>query len=92
MNRDIDENEYLLKKLHLENKKFVMSEEIKAYCKSMKLDYATAVRYFIARGYITRIFRGIFYVKSLAEKKVWKEQIQPSGTVARELELKNVRN
>ena len=82
----------LLKKLHLENKEFVTSEEMKSYCKSMKLDYATVVRYFIARGYITRIFRGIFYVKSLEEQKLGRSKYNHLELVARGLELKNVKN
>lgn len=30
----------------------------------------TVIRYFIAQGYLTRIFRGIFYVKTLDELKL----------------------
>ncbi len=82
----------LLRKLHIENKEFVTSKEMEAYCKSMKMDYATVVRYFIARGYLIRIFRGIFYVKSIEEQKLGRSKYSYLELVARGLELKNVRN
>jgi predicted transcriptional regulator of viral defense system len=82
----------LLRKLHLENKEFVTSEELEAYCKSMKLDYDTVVRYFISRGYLIRIFRGIFYVKSIEEQKLGRSKYSHLELVAKGLELKNVKN
>ncbi len=82
----------LLKKLRIENKEFVTSKELELYCKSMKLDYTTVIRYFIAQGYLTRIFRGIFYVKSLDELKLGRSKYSHLELVAKGLELKNVRN
>lgn len=82
----------LLKKLRIENKEFVTSTELELYCKSMKLDYTTVIRYFIARGYLTRIFRGIFYVKTLNEIKLGRSKYSYLELVAKGLELKNVRN
>src|SRR5665811_2574424 len=80
----------LLKKLRIENKEFVTSKELELYCKSMKLDYITVIRYFIAQGYLTRIFRGIFYVKSLDEIKLGRSKYSHLELVAKGLELKNV--
>ncbi len=82
----------LLKKLRIENKEFVTSKELEVYCKSMKLDYTSVIRYFIARGYLTRIFRGIFYVKSLDELKLGRSKYSHLELVAKGLELKNIRN
>lgn len=82
----------LLKKLRIENKEFVTSKELKLYCKSMKLDYANVIRYFISQGYLTRIFRGIFYVKTLEELKLGKNKYSHLELVAKGLELKNVKN
>ena len=82
----------LLKKLRIENKEFVTSKELELYCKSMKLDYTTVIRYFMAQGYLTRIFRGIFYVKTLDEMKLGRSKYSHLELVAKGLELKNVRN
>ncbi len=81
----------LLKKLLIENKEFVTSKELELYCKSMKLDYTAVIRYFIAQGYLTRIFRGIFYVKTLEELKLGRSKYSHLELVAKGLELKNVR-
>jgi len=58
----------------------------------MKLDYKTVIRYFIAQGYMTRIFRGIFYVKTFDEMKLGRSKYNHLELVAKGLELKNVRN
>ena len=58
----------------------------------MKLDYTTVIRYFIAQGYMTRIFRGIFYIKTLDEMKLGRSKYSYLELVAKGLELKNVRN
>jgi hypothetical protein len=58
----------------------------------MKLDYTTVIRYFIAQGYMTRIFRGIFYVRSLDEMKLGRSKYSHLELVTKGLELKNVRN
>ena len=82
----------LLKKLRMEEKEFVTSKELKRYCKSMKLSYEMVIRYFASRGHLVRIFRGIFYIKSLDEAKLGKTKYSHLELVARGLELKNVKN
>lgn len=82
----------LLKKLHMENREFVTSAELKAYCRYMNINYDTMIRYFAARGYFVRIFRGIFYVKSLEELKLGRSRYNHFELVAKALELKKVRN
>ena len=82
----------LLKKLRIENKEFVTSKELELYCKSMKLNYTTVIRYFMAQGYLTRIFRGIFYVKSLDEMKLGRSKYSHLELVAKGMELKGVKN
>jgi predicted transcriptional regulator of viral defense system len=81
----------LLRKLRIENKEFITSSELEAYCKSMKLDYDTVVRYFARRGYLVRIFRGIFYIKSVEEFELGRSRYNHLELVAKGLELKNVR-
>ncbi len=82
----------LLRRLRIENKEFVDAEEVRRHCRSMKIKYDAAVRYFIKRGYITRIFRGIFYVKSLEELKLGSTKYSHLELVAKGMELKKVKN
>lgn len=82
----------LLKKLHLDKKEFITSGLIRGYCKSLKLKYDTTIRYLIARGYLVRIFRGVFYVKSLEETKLGRTKYTHLELVSMGLELKNVKN
>jgi len=82
----------LLRKLRVEKREFVTSKELEVYCKSMKLHYDTVIRYFAARGYLVRIFRGIFYVKSVEEFELGRSRYSHLELVAKGLELKKVRN
>jgi len=83
---------HLLRKLWMDKKEFVTAGELKAYCKSFKLSYPTVVSYFVKRKYFIRIFRGIFYVKSLEEAKLARDKYNHLELVAKGLELKKVRN
>jgi predicted transcriptional regulator of viral defense system len=75
----------------MDEKEFVTAEELKRYCKPMKLNYEMVVRYFGMRGYLVRIFRGVFYVKSLEEAKLGRSRYNHLELVAKGLELKNVK-
>ena len=82
----------LLKKLRMDEKEFVTSAELKHYCKLMGLSYETSIKYFVYRGYLTRIFKGIFYVKPLDEIKMGKSKYSHLELVAKGIELKGVKN
>jgi predicted transcriptional regulator of viral defense system len=82
----------LLRRLRLDNKEFVTSEELRAYCRTMKLDYGIVMRHLIPRGYLVRILKGIFYVKSLEELELARPKYNHLELVAKGLELKKVRN
>ena len=81
----------LLRKLRMENREFVTSEELRAYCKSLKLDYDIAIRHLVPRGYLVRILKGIFHVKSLEELELARAKYTHLELVAKGLELKDVR-
>ncbi|MDG7044653.1 MAG: hypothetical protein JRN19_05440 [Nitrososphaerota archaeon] len=81
----------LMKRLRLEDKRFITSSELKSYCASMKLDYDTTVRYFESRREIIRIFRGVFYVRSLDEVKLGRAGRNHLELVARGLQIKGVK-
>ena len=75
----------------MDRKEFLTAEELKTYCKSMSMDYATVVSYFVKRKYFVRIMRGIFYVKSLEEAKLGRSRYNHLELVAKGMELKKVR-
>jgi len=83
---------HLLRKLWMDKKEFVTAEELKTYCRSMRMDYATVVSYLVKRKYFVRVLRGIFYVKSLEEAKLGRPRYNHLELVARGLELKKVSN
>ncbi|MFO7991816.1 MAG: hypothetical protein R6U61_05935 [Thermoplasmata archaeon] len=80
----------VLKKLHMEDKEFVTSEEIKSYCSTFDINYYNTIRNLLSRGYLLRIFRGIFYVKTLEEVKFGKTKYSHLDLVSRGMELKGV--
>ena len=82
----------LLEKLWMENKEFVTTKDLKEYCKALKLNYDSVIHYLSKRKNLVRIFRGIFYVKSLEEFKLGKSKYNHLELVAKGLELKEVKN
>jgi hypothetical protein len=83
---------YLLRKLWMDEKEFVTAGELRAYCRLFRLDYPAVVDYFVKRRYFIRIFRGVFYVKSLEEAKQVRSKYNHLELVAKGLELKKVSN
>ena len=82
----------LLKKLAIDKKEFTTSEELKRYCKAMSLNYEITIRHLVSRGYLIRIFKGIFYIKTPEETKFNKPKYSYLELVAKGLELKGVKN
>lgn len=82
----------IMKKLWVEKRKFVKSEELESLCKELKKDYKDVVRYLLARKYLIRIFRRIFYVKSIEEIELGKINLSPLDLVANGLKLKGVKD
>jgi len=80
----------LLRKLRIENREFVTSDELRNYCKPLKANYEAVIRYFIKKGYLQRVFKGIFYVPSLEELKLGRKRYNHLELVAKGLELKKV--
>jgi predicted transcriptional regulator of viral defense system len=83
---------HLLRKLWMDKKEFVTADELRVYCRTFRLAYPAVVSYFVKRKYFVRIFRGIFYVKSLEEAKLAHNKYTHLELVAKGLELKNVKN
>ncbi len=60
----------IVDKIRLEKKEFVTSDELEKYCKAFKIDHRAAIHYLTKMRYLVRIFRGIFYVRTLKEFKL----------------------
>ena len=82
----------ILKKLHLEEKEFVTSVEIRKYCNIFDYDYYNTIRNLTSRGYLLRIFKGVFYLKTFDEMKLGKMKYSHLDLVSKGLELKGVKN
>jgi hypothetical protein len=82
----------LLKKLAIDKKEFITSEELKRYCKAMGLSYEITIRHLVSRGHVVRIFKSIFYIKTPEETKFNKTKYNHLELVAKGLELKGVKN
>jgi len=80
----------VVKRLHLTEKKFVTSEEVKKYCEEYGLDYYTTIRNLTSRGYLLRIFKGVFYVRSFEELKVGKLGLSHLELISEGMRLKGV--
>lgn len=82
----------LVEKLWMENKEFVSSKELKDYCKVMRMNPTSVIRYLLKRKHLVRIFSGIFYVKSIEEFKLGKSKYNHLELVSKGLELKGIKN
>ena len=83
----------IVDKMRLEKKEFVTSEELEEYCKAFKIDHKSAIHYLTKMKYLVRIFRGIFYVRTLEEFKLGAtSKYNYLELVAKGLELKGVKN
>ena len=82
----------IVKKLELTDKKFVTRDELRVYCKELHLDYYTAIRYLTSNAYLIRILRGIFYVKSIEERKLKKVEMGYAEAIKESLRIKGIKN
>jgi len=82
----------IVKKLELSDKKFITREEIREDCKKLSLDYYVAIRYLTHYKYLIRILRGIFYIKSIEERKLNKTNINHLEAIKEALKIKGVKN
>jgi len=82
----------IVEKLARGNKKFILAEEIKDYCRKLSLSYLSTIKYLIRNKYLARIFRGIFYVYSIEERKLGKSEMNSFEILKEALKLKGVKN
>jgi len=82
----------LVEKLARRNSKFITRNEIRENCRKLSLDYYTAIRYLTHYKYVARIFRGIFYVYSIEEKKLGKINTPFYDILKEALKIKGIGN
>jgi len=82
----------IVRKLELSDKKFITREELKEDCKKISLDYYVAIRYLTHYKYLVRILRGIFYIKSIEERKLNKIDINHLEAIEDALNIKGIKN
>ncbi len=80
------------KRLIIQDKKIVASDEIKNLAKELGKDGRRSLYYLQEEGYITRILRGIFYIKSIPEREQNTYDKSIYELVALALEKKGVTN
>src|SRR3989344_6053392 len=82
----------IVEKLAWDNKKFITSDEIKDYCRKLSLDYLPTIKYLLRNRYATRIFKGIFYVYSIEERKLGKSEMNFFEIIKEALKIKGIKN
>lgn len=82
----------LVEKLRIAGKKMVTRDELRVYCKLLGISYESAINYLLDNEYVVRVFRGIFYVKSIEERKFGKEDMTFYEILKEALKIKGVKN
>jgi predicted transcriptional regulator of viral defense system len=80
----------ILRKLRLEDKELVTSEELREICSNLGIKYESAIRHLIPRGHLIRIFRGVFYVTSPEEALTKRQRYSHLELVSKGLKVKGV--
>ncbi|MFH0815300.1 MAG: hypothetical protein V1934_00575 [Methanobacteriota archaeon] len=79
------------RKLLVDGRRIVTSGEIKALAKRLDKDETRSLRYLMEHGYIARILRGVFYVRSADERERSFSERSTYELVAEALEMKGVK-
>jgi len=82
----------LARKIEYLGGKYVTREELKGYCKKIGLDYLPAVKYLTHYKYLARILRGVFYARTIEERKTGRLRVNHLEAVRDSLKIKGVKN
>ena len=80
----------IVEKLTRSEKKFITSKELREYCEKLSIDYYTTIRYLTHYKYLARIFRGIFYIYSIKERKLGKTDMAFYDIIKEALKIKGI--
>jgi len=78
------------RRLLVEGRQYVTEGELRPLCAEMGRGYDSVVHYLQVHGYIVRVFRGVFYVKSADERERGYVRPDIHTLIARALELRGV--
>lgn len=79
------------KKLTIDNKRISTSDEIRELAKKLHKDPWRSLKYLQSQGYIVRILRGVFYVRSPREKEIGGVDPSIYDLVGMALDVKDVK-
>jgi predicted transcriptional regulator of viral defense system len=79
----------LVKKLLLDNEKYVSKEKLIVYGNKLGLTYTNVVKYLLKYGYIRTIMKGFFYVPSIEERKLKNSKPIVFEAISKVMEYKN---
>lgn len=82
----------LHEKLLYNKKKIITKDELSETCKLLKISYESAINYLLTKKYVIRIFRGIFYIRSLEERKIGKMEMNFYEVLKEALKIKGIEN
>lgn len=82
----------LTRKLEKKGGSYATREEIRAYCQALGLSYNQAIGYLTANRYVIRILRGIFYVRSVEERKHNRTDANFLEAIKEALKIKGIKN
>jgi len=82
----------LVKKLERMGGSFISRKELKKYCEELGMGYNPVIRYLTSNKYLVRILRGVFYVKSIEERKLDTVRINHLEAIKKALSMKGVGN
>lgn len=82
----------LNEKLLYSKKKIITKVELSEACKILKIPYNSAINYLLTKEYLVRIFRGIFYIKSLEERKLGKMELTFYDVLKEAFKIKGIAN
>ncbi|WP_456474507.1 type IV toxin-antitoxin system AbiEi family antitoxin domain-containing protein [Candidatus Pyrohabitans sp.] len=84
--------EVVLREFPLRGKRFLTSKELEEVCKRYGLDGLTTKKVLLNKGYLVRIFRGIFYLKDYNEHRTGVLRYSAPELLAEGLGFKGVKN
>ena len=82
----------IVEKLERSNKKFIVAHELRLDCEKLSIDYLTTVKYLLRNKHLARIFKGIFYIYSVKERKLGSSDMDFYDILKEALKIKNVNN
>jgi hypothetical protein len=82
----------LVRRLWLEEGRYITASALKERCKPLGLSYGDALAYLFRNKYVIRILRGFFYIPSVEERRLKTLGPNPYEAIAKAMEYKKVKN